>query len=115
MTGGILDLFVLAGPTPLAGEGGSCLRIASAPGSALSPAPQLAGWWPQDAGSKAAGLGATCDAPPHLAPRLEPVTLHHPCPEAPALLPPAVMDQLTAVVGRPAMMPYWALGWHQCK
>ncbi|KAL4448263.1 hypothetical protein ABPG75_005482 [Micractinium tetrahymenae] len=29
--------------------------------------------------------------------------------------PLAVMDQLTAVVGRPAMMPFWSLGWHQCK
>lgn len=26
-----------------------------------------------------------------------------------------VMDQLTAVIGRPAMQPRWALGWHQCK
>jgi alpha-glucosidase (family GH31 glycosyl hydrolase) len=25
------------------------------------------------------------------------------------------MDQLTAVVGRPALPPHWALGWHQCK
>lgn len=27
--------------------------------------------------------------------------------------PAAVMDQLTQVVGRPAMPPEWALGWHQ--
>ena len=26
-----------------------------------------------------------------------------------------VMDQLTQVVGRPAMMPPWALGWHQSR
>lgn len=29
--------------------------------------------------------------------------------------PLAVLDQLTQVVGRPALMPYWTLGWHQCK
>ena len=29
--------------------------------------------------------------------------------------PLAVLDQLTAVVGRPAMQPRWALGWHQVR
>lgn len=29
--------------------------------------------------------------------------------------PAAVLDQLTRIVGRPAMPPRWALGFHQCK
>lgn len=29
--------------------------------------------------------------------------------------PAAVMEQFTRVVGRPALPPYWTLGWHQCK
>ncbi|KDD75361.1 glycosyl hydrolase [Helicosporidium sp. ATCC 50920] len=29
--------------------------------------------------------------------------------------PQDVMEQYTRVVGRPAMVPYWALGWHQSK
>lgn len=29
--------------------------------------------------------------------------------------PAAVVDQYTQVVGRPAMTPYWALGFHNCK
>ncbi len=29
--------------------------------------------------------------------------------------PAAVLDQLTSVVGRPALMPYWSLGWQQSK
>lgn len=29
--------------------------------------------------------------------------------------PLAVMEQFTAVIGRPALVPYWTLGWHQCK
>jgi alpha-glucosidase (family GH31 glycosyl hydrolase) len=29
--------------------------------------------------------------------------------------PAAVLDQLTRVVGRPALPPHWALGFHQCK
>lgn len=43
---------------------------------------------------------------------------HHPPPAhacLPRPLPPAVLDQLTQVVGRPAMVPRWALGWHQSK
>ncbi len=26
-----------------------------------------------------------------------------------------VMDQFTAVVGKPALVPYWSLGFHQSK
>ena len=29
--------------------------------------------------------------------------------------PLEVMDQFTLVVGRPALMPHWTLGFHQCK
>ena len=29
--------------------------------------------------------------------------------------PAAVMEQLTRIVGRPAMPPFWSLGFHQCK
>jgi len=29
--------------------------------------------------------------------------------------PAAVLDQMTAVVGRPTLMPYWSLGWQQSK
>lgn len=84
---------------------------------------------PLNAGSPAAA--GAC-----LAPRLTPLSAHLPaCPPACAVTqcswratggvldffilagptPLDVLDQLTAVVGRPAMMPRWALGWHQCK
>ena len=36
------------------------------------------------------------------------------CPD-PAALPAAVMDQMTRIVGRPALQPFWSLGFHNCK
>lgn len=29
--------------------------------------------------------------------------------------PSAVLEQLTSIVGRPALPPLWSLGFHQCK
>lgn len=105
-------MFILGGPTPLAGEHGQRRR---AGGSGRSPASEHLVW------VRAAFYQARPVRPlrwPCVASLVRSAGRRRVSPAmsaGPLACPHAVMDQLTAVVGRPAMMPHWSLGWHQCK